>query len=169
MKMLKRILSIAICVMMLTSVAFASNTSVIEYTSTTEDGVTTVTATALATSVGEKAVSLYTAVYNADGSFVGAKKSNTTDSNLLKNTVTISDGQTVKSFIWEGSENTPVKMPATSGKVFTAEDVEITFDGVAVFTSKPFTAALLVIEAATILLLVFCTYSTPYKTIFRHN
>ena len=130
MKMLKRILSIAICVMMLTSVAFASNTSVIEYTSATEDGVTTVTATALATSVGEKAVSLYTAVYNADGSFAGAKKSNTTDSNLLKNTVTISDGQTVKSFIWEGSENTPVKMPATSGKVFTAEDVEITFDGV---------------------------------------
>ena len=46
---------------------------------------------------------------------------------------------------------------------------KITFDGVAVLTGKPFTAALLVIEAATILLLVFCTYSTPYKTIFRHN
>jgi len=113
---------------MLTSVAFAANTSVVEYTEVTEEGVTTVTATAIANGA-EDEVKLFTAVYNEDGSFAGAKKASTKDSALLKNSVTLGAGQTVKSFTWEGDENTPIEAVATYGKVFTEADVEITFGG----------------------------------------
>ena len=113
---------------MLTSVAFAANTSVVEYTAVTEEGVTTVTATAIANGA-EDEVKLFTAVYNEDGSFVGAKKASTKDSALLKNSVTLGAGQTIKSFTWEGDENTPIEAVATYGKVFTEADVEITFGG----------------------------------------
>ena len=61
---MKRIVSLLLICLMLTSVAFAANTSVVEYTSVTKDGVTTVTASALATGA-EDEVKLYTAVYDA--------------------------------------------------------------------------------------------------------
>ena len=40
---------------------------------------------------------------------------------------------------------------------------------IAVILCKFFTVALLVIKAAAIILLVFGTYTSPYKTIFNHN
>ncbi len=125
---MKRILSILLICLMLTSVAYAGNTSIVEYTSVTDEGVTTVTATALANDAAND-VKLFTAVYNADGSFAGAKKASSKDSALLKNSVTLGEGQTVKSFTWEGNENTPVEAIATYGKTFTESDVEITFGG----------------------------------------
>ncbi len=117
---------------MLTSVAFAANTSIVEYTTSTneETGATTVTATAFAEDVDEDAVKLYTAVYDAQGNLVTAKGASTEDSLLLKNTVPYGEGQVVKSFAWEGAGNTPVEMPATYGKTaISANDVEITFGG----------------------------------------
>lgn len=129
---MKKVISILLICMMLTSVAFAANTSIVEYiTSTNEEtGVTTVTATALATGVGEDEVKLFTAVYNDDGSLAGAKKASADADAVLKNSVTLGEGQTIKSFAWEGDSNTPVEMPATYGKTaFTEADVEITFGG----------------------------------------
>ena len=99
---MKRILSALLICLMLTSVAFAANTSIVEYTTSTneETGATTVTATAFAEDVDEDAVKLYTAVYDTQGNLVAAKGASTEDSLLLKNTVPYGEGQVVKSFAW---------------------------------------------------------------------
>ena len=93
---MKRIVSLLLICLMLTSVAFAGNTTFVDYTTVTEDGVTTVTATALAN--GSDEVKLYTAVYDANGNLSGAKEASAKDGNLLKNSVTLGEGQTIKSF-----------------------------------------------------------------------
>ena len=122
---MKRIVSLLLICLMLTSVAFAGNTTFVDYTTVTEDGVTTVTATALAN--GSDEVKLYTAVYDANGNLSGAKEASAKDGNLLKNSVTLGEGQTIKSFAWEGDKNTPVEKVATYNKAIDEADVEITF------------------------------------------
>lgn len=124
---MKRILSALLICLMLTSVAFAGNTTFVDYTTVTEDGVTTVTATALAN--GSDEVKLYTAVYDANGNLSGAKEASAKDGNLLKNSVTLGEGQTIKSFAWEGDKNTPIEKVATYNKAIDEADVEITFGG----------------------------------------
>lgn len=124
---MKRIVSLLLICLMLTSVAFAGNTTFVDYTTVTEDGVTTVTATALAN--GSDEVKLYTAVYDANGNLAGAKEAFAKDGNLLKNSVTLGEGQTIKSFAWEGDKNTPVEKVATYNKAIDEADVEITFGG----------------------------------------
>ena len=124
---MKRIVSLLLICLMLTSVAFAGNTTFVDYTTVTEDGVTTVTATAFAN--GSDEVKLYTAVYDANGNLSGAKEASAKDGNLLKNSVTLGEGQTIKSFAWEGDKNTPVEKVATYNKAIDEADVEITFGG----------------------------------------
>lgn len=122
---MKRIVSLMLICLMLTTVAFAGNTTFVDYTTVTEDGVTTVTATALAN--GSDEVKLYTAVYDANGNLSGAKETSAKDGNLLKNSVTLGEGQTIKSFAWEGDKNTPIEKVATYNKAIDEADVEITF------------------------------------------
>ena len=128
--MIKRVISIFICIMMFTSVAFAASTTFVGYTTTTTDEATTVTATALAKGVEEDDVKLYTAVYDAQGNLVTAKGATSDNGALLKNSVSYEAGQNVKSFAWEGANNMPVALPATYGKTsITESDVEISFGG----------------------------------------
>lgn len=133
MKNLKKVLCVLVAVLMLLQVAaFAMSTNGVDYTVSApdENGNMTVTATAFAGAVDENGAKLATAVYDANGNVVSADKNVVTGSSYLKNTVTMKEGQTVKSFVWDANNN-PVETTATKDIVaINPEDVEITFNNI---------------------------------------
>ena len=132
MKNLKKVLCLLVAALMLLQVAaFAMSTNGVDYTVSApdENGNVTVTATAFVGAVEEAGAKLATAVYDANGNVVSSNENTSAGGSYLKNTVTMQEGQTVKSFVWDGNNN-PVEATATKDAAITPEDVEITFNNI---------------------------------------
>ncbi len=127
MRNIKRIsLALLLCVLMLVQcVAVFAEVSPVVY-KVGDDG--SVTSYVYARNLTNKA-KLYTAVYNADGSFAFATASAQADkAGYLKTTVTPAEGQVVKSFIWDKA-NTPFGGKAEYASGVDMDDVSITLNG----------------------------------------
>ena len=124
MRKLKKVsLALLLCVLMLVqSIAVFAEVSPIVY-EVNEDG--SVTSYVYARGL-DKGAKLYTAVYNADGSFAFAKASANADkAGYLKTTVSKAEGQVVKSFLWN-NEYTPFGTEGEYGDGIDVNDITIT-------------------------------------------
>ncbi len=127
MRNIKRIsLALLLCVLMLVqSIAVFAEVSPIVY-EVNEDGSVTSYVYARNLTNGAK---LYTAVYNADGSFAFATASAQADkAGYLKTTVKKEEGQTVKSFVWDKA-NTPFYTEGEYSDAIDVNDVAIAVNG----------------------------------------
>lgn len=127
MRKLKKVsLALLLCVLMLVqSIAVFAEVSPIVY-EVNEDG--SVTSYVYARDL-DKGAKLYTAVYNADGSFAFAKASANADkAGYLKTTVSKEEGQVVKSFLWN-NEYTPFGTEGEYGDGIDVNDITITVNG----------------------------------------
>lgn len=143
MKKFKSVLClIVIFAMLMQCGAFAMSIKYVSFAESEpdENGVRKITSgTFISGADADNNAELITAVYDAQGKVVSANKAGTSNSSkLLTNSVTATEGQTVKSFVWDPSKN-PLTTPAVMGDAITEEDVEITFDGIdfETFMGKP--------------------------------
>ncbi len=133
---LKTLLCLSLVCALVFSCAFAAEIYSVNYTTGQDkEGNTTVTASTTVNYVegADDNVKFVTAVYNvADGSLVSvdsAKKVTTPGTNkALANTVTVKDGQIVKSFVWKDSDNAPISLPATYKSDISTEKVNLTIN-----------------------------------------
>ena len=133
MKNLKKVLCLVVAALMLLQVAtFAMSSNGVDYTVSApdENGNVTVTASAFVGGVDENGAKFATAVYDANGNVVSSAQGESAGAKVFNNTVTMKEGQTVKSFVWD-TNNNPVETTATKDIVaINPEDVEITFNNI---------------------------------------
>ena len=132
MKNLRKVLCLVVAALMLLQVAaFAMSTNGVDYvvSQPDENGNMTVSASTFIGGVDDTGAKFATAVYDADGNVVSSAEAESEGGNRLKNEVTMKEGQTVKSFVWDENNN-PVEKTATKDNGINPEDVEITFNNI---------------------------------------